>query len=313
MEPPATVLVEGRPVSLKAWLYWIRGISGSAVPVYLLDSALPENGAWDQTLTDFLYGGDSRYRLSQEVVLGLGGAKMLGRLGYGGITSYHMNEGHAALLGVGLLEQDLGEANLSRATDSDIDKVRRRCIFTTHTPVPAGQDQFSRDLTRQVLGAERTGVLDVTHCCPEHVLNMTFLALRFSRYINGVAMHHGEVSRGMYPQYPIRAITNGVHAASWTGPSFQELSDRHLPEWRYDNLYLHYAIGIPLEEIRSAHLIAKRRLLENVGSRHGVQLNESVLTIGFARRAAWHRPPVAPHSRSPELCRDGSEVSGWTA
>jgi starch phosphorylase len=289
MAPRASVQIEGRTVSIRAWRYWIRGIPGYAVPVYLLDSALPENDAWDQTLTDELYGGDAHYRLCQEVVLGLGGAKMLRELGYRNITSYHMNEGHAALLAVGLLEQDLGEANLHAATESDIDKVRRRCVFTTHTPVPAGQDQFPRDLMRQVLGEERSSVLEVTHCCPEHVLNMTFLALRFSHYINGVAMHHGEVSRGMFPQYPIRAITNGVHAVSWTAPAFQELFDRHVPEWRYDNLYLRYAIGIPLEEIRAAHLIAKRRLLQEIGSPQGIQLSESTLTIGFARRAAAYK------------------------
>jgi glycogen phosphorylase len=118
---------------------------------------------------------------------------------------------------------------------------------------------------------------------------MTFLALRFSHYINGVAMHHREISRGMYPQYPIRAITNGVHAVAWTASSFCELFDRHIPEWRYDNLYLRYAIGVPREEVRSTHLMAKRRLIEEVSSRHQVRLNESVLTIGFARRAATYK------------------------
>ena len=289
MEPRASVLIEGRTVALRAWRYWIQGISGHAVPVYLLDSALPENSAWDQTLTNDLYGGDPHYRLCQEAILGLGGARMLRSLGYGGITSYHMNEGHAALLALGLLEQDLGEANLHLATEREIERVRRRCVFTTHTPVPAAQDQFPRELMRQVLGKELTSVLEVTHCCPEQMLNMTFLALRFSHYINGVAMHHGEISRGMYPQYPVRAITNGVHAIAWTAPSFCELFDRHIPEWRYDNLYLRYAIGIPLDEVRSAHLIAKRRLIEEVSSRHQVRLNESILTIGFARRAATYK------------------------
>ena len=289
MEPRTSVVIEGRTVRLRGWRYWIRGISGYAIPVYLLDSALPENSPWDQTLTNDLYGGDAYYRLCQEVILGMGGAKMLEALGYTGITSYHMNEGHAALLAVGLLERDLGEGNLHCATEGDIEKVRRHCVFTTHTPVAAGHDQFPRDLVRRVLGEERSSILDVTHCCPEQVLNMTFLALRFSHYINGVAMHHGEVSRGMFPQYPIRAITNGVHAISWTAPSFQKLFDQHVPEWRYDNLYLRYAIGIPLEEVRSAHLAAKRRLFQEISRRRGIQLNESVLTIGFARRSATYK------------------------
>lgn len=308
MEPRASILIEGRTVWLRAWRYWIRGISGHQVPVYLLDSVLPENSAWDQTLTDDLYGGDERYRLCQEAILGLGGARILLSLGYSRITSYHMNEGHAALLAIGLLERDLGEGSLHRATESDIDKVRRRCIFTTHTPVPAGHDQFSRDLTRQILGEERSSILEITRCCPEQVLNMTFLALRFSHYINGVAMHHGEVSRGMFPQYPIRAITNGVHAISWTAPPFQELFDRHVPEWRYDNRYLRYAIGIPLEEVRHAHLLAKRRLLQEINSQQAVQLNESVLTIGFARRAATYKRADLLFSDVERLRRIGHKV-----
>ena len=152
MEVKCGVLIEGRIVSLRAWRYWIQGISGYAIPVYLLDSAVPKNSAWDQTLTDDLYGGDAHYRLCQEVILGIGGTNLLRELGYANISSYHMNEGHAALLAIGLLEQDLGEANLLGATEHDIDNVRRRCIFTTHTPVPAGQDQFSPELMRQVLG-----------------------------------------------------------------------------------------------------------------------------------------------------------------
>jgi len=278
LAPRCSVSIEGRTVALRAWRYWIHGISAFAVPVYLLDSAVPENSPWDQTLTDELYGGDAHYRLCQEVILGIGGAKLLRELGYTKITSYHMNEGHAALLAVGLLEQG-----------QDIDKVRRQCVFTTHTPVPAGQDQFSWDLTLQVLGQDRCALLEATHCCPDHILNMTFLALRFSHYINGVGMHHGEVSRGMFPQYPIRAITNGVHAVSWTAPSFCELFDRHIPEWRHDNLYLRYAIGIPLEEIRTAHLAAKRRLLEEVAVRHRMHWTDAAFTIGFARRAATYK------------------------
>lgn len=289
MEPRCSVTIEGRTVWLKAWRYWIQGMSANSIAIYLLDSRVPENSPWDQTLTDDLYGGDPHYRLCQEVVLGLGGARMLEELGYRSISSYHMNEGHAALLTVGLLERELGNANLRTATEADIDKVRRLCVFTTHTPVPAGQDQFPRTLMQQVLGEERTGILEATHCCPEQVLNMTYLALRFSHYINGVAMRHGELSRGMFPQYPVRAISNGVHATSWTAPSFGELFDRHIPEWRYDNLYLRYAIGISLEEIRQAHLEAKRALLKEIESRQRIRLSESTLTIGFARRAATYK------------------------
>jgi glucan phosphorylase len=129
----------------------------------------------------------------------------------------------------------------------------------------------------------------VTHCCPEQLMNMTYLALRFSHYINGVAMHHGEVSQGMFPGYPINAITNGVHAVTWTSPPFRELYDRYPPAWRNDNLYLRYAIELPLEEIRHAHAAAKYAFLEEIRKRAGVELKDSVLTIGFARRAIAYK------------------------
>jgi glycogen phosphorylase len=283
------VTIEGRPVVIRAWRFPVRGITGHILPVYLLDTDLPENTPWDRTITDHLYGGDEHYRLCQEAVLGIGGADLLYRLGYNNIGSYHMNEGHPALLTLALLERHIGRSNLGTASEQDIEAVRHKCVFTTHTPVPAGHDQFSRDLVRQVLGDDLTNALNVTQCCPEHFLNMTFLALRFSRYINGVAMHHGEVSRGMFPNYPVRAITNGVHAVTWTAKPFQEIYDRHIPEWRRDNLYLRYGLGIPLEEIRAAHASAKRLLLAEIKKRTGVQLEENTMTIGFARRAAAYK------------------------
>ena len=289
--PRASVEIEGRAVHLRAWKYSIRGISGYEVPIYLLDSDLAENTAWDRTLTDHLYGGDVHYRFCQEALLGIGGVRMLRELGYTHLTDYHMNEGHAALLTLGLLEQRLGTSELGSATEEDLEAVRSQCIFTTHTPVPAGHDQFSRALMQEVLGAQRMRVLEVTHCCPEGTLNMTYLALKFSRYINGVAMHHGEISQEMFPLYPIRAITNGVHAVTWTAPAFRELYDRHIPEWRRDNLYLRYVRGISLNEIHQAHAAAKRALLQEINSKTHVEMDEKVFTIGFARRAATYKRP----------------------
>lgn len=292
LEPVAGTVplkLEDRTVLVRAWRYWIQGVSGNRVPVYLLDTALSQNSPQDQALTDRLYGGDDRYRLCQEAVLGIGGVELLAHLGYTEIASYHMNEGHSALLTLALLERQIGRSNLGSATEEDLLAVRRRCVFTTHTPVPAGHDQFSRDLMRQVLGEGRSSVLNVTHCCPDQLLNMTFVALRFSHYINGVAMHHGEVSRGMFPRYPIRAITNGVHARTWTAPAFCELYDRHIPEWRRDNLYLRYAISIPVDEIRTSHATTKQALLERVRAHTGVALDEKIMTIGFARRSATYK------------------------
>ncbi|HEX7962849.1 MAG TPA: alpha-glucan family phosphorylase [Terriglobales bacterium] len=292
LEPVAestAVMIEGRRVLVHAWRYQVAGLNGTGTPVYLLDTDVSENSEYDRRLTDVLYGGDSRYRLCQEVVLGIGGIKLLHRLGYHSLSSYHMNEGHAALLSLALLEDVLGDSHLGFATLDDVEAVRRRCVFTTHTPVPAGHDQFSRDLVEQVLGRERAEALEVTHCCPGDKLNMTFLALRCSRYINGVAMHHGEVSQHMFPQYPIHAITNGVHATTWTSPPFEELFDKHVPPWRKDNAYLRYAVGISSQEILRAHSCAKKRLLDEVTLRTGVRLGPDVFTIGFARRATEYK------------------------
>jgi len=292
LEPTKSVVslsMERRTVKVRAWRYLIRGISGHVIPVYLLDTRLPENSAWDQTLTDSLYGGDQRYRLCQEVILGMGGMDILRAMGHSDIEKYHMNEGHSALMILSLLERRLGKSDLHGVTEQDVDEVKRHCVFTTHTPVPAGHDQFSRELTSKVLGEERAAVLEATKCCPDNTLNMTYLALRFSGYTNGVAMQHGFVSQGLFPRFPIHAITNGVHAVTWTSPPFRELYDHYIPAWRSDNLYLRYAVGIPLAEIQKAHTQAKRTLLEEVKKSTGVKLEETVMTIGFARRAATYK------------------------
>lgn len=289
MQPRISVQIEGRNVRIRAWQYLIAGTGGYSVPVYLLDTALPENTPFDQTITDYLYGGDDHYRLCQEAVLGIGGVEMLDALGYDRIQTYHMNEGHSALLTLAILHRHLQGRPVAAATPDDIDFLRKKCVFTTHTPVPAGHDQFPKELVRGVLGEDCYAELEKLGCLQDSVLNMTYLALRGSHYINGVAMQHGEVSRTMFPTYPIHAITNGVHAVTWTSPSFQKLYDKHIPEWRHDNLYLRYAIGIPLNEIRDAHDQAKQALLDAVKTKTGVAMDPSVLTIGFARRAATYK------------------------
>ena len=289
MSGRAQVMVEGRPVEIRAWKYTVRGITGETVPVYLLDTDLPENSPQDRALTDHLYGGDNRYRLSQEIVLGFGGLEMLRKLGHTELEIYHMNEGHSALLALTLLERRLAQSFAGRVKKVDMDGVRRMCIFTTHTPVPAGHDQFPRKLVEEVLSPEYVSLLDESEAWHGDALNMTYVALRFSGYVNGVAMRHGEVSRGMFPNYAISAITNGVHAVTWTSQPFQELFDRHLPSWRRDNNYLRYAISIPLDQIRQAHGEAKQALFAEIERAHGVRLDPNVFTIGFARRASTYK------------------------
>jgi glycogen phosphorylase len=289
VDAQSSVTIEGREVHVRAWLYRVKGVRGHEVPVYLLDTNLPENAEWDRTLTDTLYGGDEHYRLCQEIVLGMGGASLLQSMGYEDGTIYHLNEGHSALLTLQLLERQLDGRKHFELDDSDLESVRQRCIFTTHTPVPAGHDKFPLEMVRHVLSDARVSLLEGCGGIHEGMLNMTHLALSLTRFVNGVAMRHRDVSRGMFPEYPINSITNGVHAVTWTGPEFAALFDRRIPEWRRDNLYLRYAVGIPLQEIREAHSASKRTLLDEIARRTGVQLDPNVMTIGFARRATPYK------------------------
>jgi len=289
-EEPAriTVSIEGRTVNVRAWRYDLAGRTGHIVPIYLLDTDVDGNSGWDRGLTDHLYGGDTNYRLEQEIVLGMGGVRMARALGLS-VNVFHMNEGHAALLTLALLEQQMGGGPGGLPTESDIEQVRKRCVFTTHTPVPAGHDRFSGEQTARILGGDRSTRLERLGCFHEGMFNMTLLALRFSRYANGVAMQHAKVSREMFPQYKIDSITNGVHAPTWVSEPIQQLLDAHLPAWRRDNLYLRNAIDLPMNEMLQAHARAKENLLAEVGTRTGRVLDPKVLTLGFARRAATYK------------------------
>ena len=290
VEEPArvTVSIENRTVTVRAWRYDMVGRYGHVVPIYLLDTDLDGNSGWDRGLTDHLYGGDTNYRLQQEIVLGMGGARMANALGHR-VNVYHMNEGHAALLTLALLESQLGGGPLGAVTASDIEQVRQKCVFTTHTPVPAGHDRFSTEQTIRILGGDRTACLEGLGCFRDGMLNMTLLALRFSRYANGVAMQHGKVSREMFPECEIDSITNGVHAPTWVSEPVQKMLDEQIPSWRRDNLYLRNAIDLPEQQILAAHAQAKEELLAEVASRTGLVLNPKVLTLGFARRVATYK------------------------
>jgi len=274
----AEITLDGRRVHVRAWRAIVEGHGGATVPVYLLDTDLPSNDPWDRTLTNSLYGGDKHYRLAQEAVLGLAGRAIVDAATRGNITTYHMNEGHSALV----------VPALYNAYRGDLAAVRDACVFTTHTPVPAGHDRFDRGavehmLDREIVGAlEKLGQLDGE-------LNMTTLALAGSGFCNAVAMKHGEVSRAMFPGHAITAITNGVHAGTWVSPEFAALFDRSMHGWRSDNFRLRQAIGIPTAEIREAHAGAKIALFDEIAARTGTVLDPALFTIGFARRAATYK------------------------
>jgi starch phosphorylase len=290
LEPVDTLIklpLEGREVCLRPWLYRVQGAGGNELPLYMLDADLPENDAEDRALTGQLYGGDQRYRLRQEALLGLGGVATLRALGYDQIDTYHMNEGHSALLTLALLNQAKGSAAVP--SEGDIVSVRNQCVFTTHTPVPAGHDRFPIELVRSVLGKPMGDLIETLPCREDDLLNMTMLGLFFSRYVNGVARRHGEVAQQLYPHYKVSAITNGVHATTWVSTPFAQLYDRKLPGWRGDSHYLRQALDLSVEDVMDAHLRAKRDLVSEVAKRTGVQLDSSVMTIGFARRAAAYK------------------------
>lgn len=285
----ASIILEGRTVQLGVWCYEIRGISGHSVPVYFLDTNLPENSEHDRGLTDYLYGGDHHHRLLQEILLGMGGVAILRAMGYQGIQTYHMNEGHCAFATLALLRERVNGSGIAGLTRADVEAVRRSCVFTTHTPVPAGHDEFPIDMVRHALGEENCALLAKTDASPNGTLNMSRLALAMSGYVNGVSKRHSEVSRGMFPGESIAAITNGIHAVTWASQSFSALFDRHMPGWQHDNNYLRNANEIPLEEIRKAHAESKAQLINRVEKMSGIRLGADVFTIGFARRAVAYK------------------------
>jgi starch phosphorylase len=310
-EARTSVTIEGRRVELQCWRYAVKGVRGFEVPVYFLDADVEGNAESDRNLTGTLYGGDAYYRLCQEVILGIGGVRMLRELGHRDLARYHMNEGHAALLSLELLGEEAEKEGRTQIVGEDIEKVRNKCVFTTHTPVPAGHDRFpmeyltrvfpnqvsffdlkdanSADLVKRVLQAEQN-FPDLRQAARAGAsVNMTYLALYMSTYVNGVAKQHGETSRQMFPGVTIEAITNGVHAGTWTSPSFQQMFDGFIPTWREDNYSLRGALALPPEEVWSAHLLAKSELFEVVRKKTGLNMDLETFTIGFARRATSYK------------------------
>ncbi|MBI5491531.1 MAG: alpha-glucan family phosphorylase [Deltaproteobacteria bacterium] len=282
--------IEDREVAVQAWVYNISSlVTKWNVPIFFLDTDLPENAPEDRQLTHYLYGGDDRYRLKQEMVLGIGGVLMLRALGFR-IKKYHMNEGHAALLTLELLKRH--RRDIESVWDEreiwDVEKVKDLCVFTTHTPVEAGHDKFPYDMVRQVVG--ETIPIDVLKdLAGKDKLNMTLLAMNLSQYINGVAKKHGEVSKILFPGYKIQAITNGVHSFTWTCESFARLYDKYLPGWANEPELFVRIDKIPPVELWDAHMEAKKKLVDFVNRLTGASMDYDTLTIGFARRATAYK------------------------
>ncbi|MBI5562076.1 MAG: alpha-glucan family phosphorylase [Deltaproteobacteria bacterium] len=282
--------IEGRDVAVQAWVYFVTNpITKWFVPIFFLDADCPENAREDRELTHYLYGGDDRYRLKQEMILGMGGFLMLKAIGFM-IKKYHMNEGHAALLTIELLlrhKKDI-EAVWDEKEVWDVERVKEFCVFTTHTPVEAGHDKFPYDMVSQVIG--EVIPFDVLKGLGgADKLNLTRLAMNLSNYINGVAKKHADVSKALFPGYKISAITNGVHTFTWVCESMARLYDKYLPGWANEPEFFVRVGKIPDPEIWEAHMEAKRKLIDYVNKTTGAGMDYDTLTIGFARRATAYK------------------------
>ncbi|MCB9845893.1 MAG: alpha-glucan family phosphorylase [Phycisphaeraceae bacterium] len=288
MPPRTYVPIEGRTVHVRAFRRLVTGVGGHVVPVYFLDTDIERNDPRDREITHSLYAGDHPHRIKQEAVLGIAGRRMVRALGYDA-TCFHMNEGHGCFLTVELLSEHLSRHRTFSIGPDAIDWVRRQCVFTTHTPVEAGHDRFDVRAVKGIIGEhpvfDRPDLIGGTG-----VLNTTRLALNLSRYANGVARKHGEVSRAMFPGYAIDSVTNGVHHLTWTCPAMRGLFDRFAPDWRSNPSDLRKALGIPSADLRTAREAARSALIDAAGER-GARLEAGAFTIGFARRATAYKRP----------------------
>ena len=281
----ATIIIEGRPVKIQAWLYEHRSPNGGLIPIFFLDTDIETNSSDDRKITDYLYGGDKKYRLKQEIVLGIGGTRILEALSLK-ISKYHMNEGQSALLTLELLKKN----NL------DHEKVQNQCVFTTHTPIEAAFDQFPYELFQELLGNQFM-LSTVKQYASQENLNMTILALNLSKYVNGVSKAHMKYSKKIFPGHHIRSVTNGVHSFTWTCRFFRQLYDKYIPSWANEPVLLVRASEIPNIDIWEAHTKAKKNLFDFITQQSSITLDPQALTLGFARRATGYKRSTLLFSR----------------
>ena len=283
--------IEGRPVWVRPWLFVHLSDAGGSVPVLLLDTDLDQNAPQDRPITARLYGGDDAYRLRQELVLGVGGLRVLHALGFD-IETFHMNEGHSSFLAASLLTRypHPGGRRSDDGLQFDADRVREQCVFTTHTPVEAGHDRFDHGLAERLIG-DLLPLDQIRLLTGGDRLNMTRLALSLSGFVNGVAERHSETARRMYPAVPIREVTNGVHVATWVHRAKAELFDRVSPRWRHEPEDLVNADLISDEDLREAHRTAKMELLDAIKQRTGIAMSPDLPVVAFARRMTGYKRP----------------------
>lgn len=288
------VTIENQLVWIRAWLYKVEGLSGGVQPVLLLDTDLNENLPQDRYLTHYLYGGDATYRLKQEMVLGIGGVRILQALGFT-IFHYHMNEGHSALLVLELLTRYEYSPQEIRPGEAhyDVPRVREMCSFTTHTPVESAHDHFDYGMVTKIFD-NSVDIAMIKYLAGDDCLNMTRLALNASEYVNGVAKSHADISNKMFPGYQVHAITNGIHPLTWASDDYKKLYNTYIPGWHHEpELLVRAECCIPDGEIWDAHQQAKTTLIKQVFDTTGVKLNINIPILAFARRmTAYKRPNI---------------------
>ncbi len=313
------VRILDRDIFAKVWQLQVGRIN-----LYLLDTDTPENNAEDRLITAELYGGDLEMRMRQELILGIGGVKTLSALGIDAEV-FHMNEGHSAFLALERIRLNVVEKKLDFY--SALQVVAAANVFTTHTPVPAGNDSFSREMMKKYFGdfAKELGLpfdellsFGQTRLDQNDPFSMTILALRLSRHANGVSKLHGEVSRLLWKdvwagvpthEVPITSITNGIHTKTWMAPEFSALYRKHLGDWE-EHLtepdFWRRVMDIPDAQLWETHQRLKLRLVQFVRERVRARcerigaspeairdvnhiLDPEILTIGFARRFATYK------------------------
>jgi len=324
----------GRSVAVKVWELQIGRIT-----LYLLDTDILQNASEDRLISEHLYGGDLEMRIRQEIVLGIGGVRVLDALGIRPDV-YHMNEGHSAFLSLEQIRQFVTDKGLEYYTALQV--VAASHVFTTHTPVPAGNDAFPREMMMRYFTSYVNEFkitfddffrLGQTMVNPTDTFSMTILALRTSRHANGVSKLHRDVSKGLWQdvwagvpieEVPITSVTNGIHTKTWTAPEFHRIYTKYLgADWEKhltEPEYWRRVIDIPDEVLWETHQLLKARLIDSIRERlrrHRIRIGESpeqlrkvneilnpeVLTIGFARRFATYKRGTLLFSQKERLLR----------
>ncbi len=276
-----TLEVEDKKFKVKAWRYNVIGQGGHIIPVYLLDSDVQGNEDWQKRFTHVLYDATPYQRAVQEMILGIGGARLLEKLGYTDIDTYHINEGHASMLALELLKKF-----------KKPEEVKRRIVFTTHTPVPAGHDKFDWSIMENIF-RERAPP-NFRELAGQDQFNTTILAMSFARYVNGVSRKHGEVTREMFPEHAdtIDHITNGVHVGFWVSKPMKSVFTKFLPGWHVHPSLFNRAMEIDSEDLWQAHLDNKNKLIDYEKSHSWLLMDKNLLTVGFARRITQYKRPL---------------------